>query len=65
MLFREYHESSRASVRTWLPAGSRVRFTHLLGHGADFTSTVDRRNEIECTLPGRYTFALYAYEIEH
>ena len=63
LVIRERHRQSQQQLATWLPAGVRVRFEHLLGQGASFTGRTDARGGIAVRLPDEHNYALYRYQL--
>jgi hypothetical protein len=61
IVYREWNDRASARLRLWDLAGRRVWCTHVAGHGADFEGTVDDEGRLALTLPGPFTFAVYAY----
>ena len=64
LVFRELNDDDSRFLKTWLPAGSQVRFEKILGEGNDFVSRTNKDGEIAFSLPEAHSFALYKYEIE-
>ena len=63
LVYREASPSGSAAVKTWLPEGSQVEFSRVLGSGEDFGATAGRDGEIEFSLPGENSFVMYGYKI--
>ncbi len=62
LVFREYSSRDRHRLRLWGLAGRRVTFRHVLGDGVDFAAELGEDGEVSVSLPGPYTFGLYAYD---
>lgn len=63
LIYREQHPESSYPVKTWLPAGTTVKCTPVLGSGKAFTQTVDRNGTVEFMLPDVNNYVMYKYEI--
>lgn len=64
LVFRENNDTTEAALTTWFPAGQKIKFQALLGHGNDFTATTDQERRIRFTLPDKNSFALYKYTLQ-
>lgn len=63
LVFREYNSREESDLKTWLPPGSTVDFTHVFGQGKDFRATVSREGKVNFRFNQPYNFALYEYFI--
>lgn len=64
LVFRENNDYSSSEIRTWLPEGSSVKFTLLIGNGKSFTAKSGRNGFINFKLQEKNSFALYSYSIK-
>ncbi len=65
LVFRELNDDGSATVRTWLPENSRVRFTPVLGNGRGFKAVAGEDGSIRFSLSDQNSFALYHYVVKH
>ncbi len=63
LIYREQHPESSYPVKTWLPSGTTVKCTPVLGSGKAFTQTVGRNGTVELMLPDVNNYVMYKYEI--
>ncbi len=62
LLYREDNDRETARIDTWLPEGTTVKCTPVLGNGRPVTVTAERNGAIPVSLPGKNAFVLYRYE---
>ena len=63
IFYRERTPESTGLVKTWLPGGTYIRCTPVLGHGRTFEARVSKNGSIEVELSTINDFAMYRYEI--
>lgn len=63
LIYREHNEQATARLRTFLPAGTRVRLTRVAGSGSHQTMRTDQQGQLRFSLPRPASFALYQYQI--
>lgn len=63
IFYRENTPEAVGSVKTWLPAGTKINCTPLFGNGKVIRTTVSRSGTMDVTLPKINDFVLYRYEI--
>ena len=63
IIYREATSRAEEFVRTWLPAGSKVKFVPVIGHGKAFAAKVERNGEVRFSLPDQNDYVMYKYEI--
>lgn len=63
IIYRENTPDARASIKTWLPAGSRIRLKAVLGSGKSCCVRVDAEGRLPLTLKAPNSFALYEYHL--
>ncbi|WP_443946731.1 alpha-galactosidase [Pedobacter sp. AW1-32] len=63
IFYRENTPMQSAMLKTWLPAGTRIKCTPVLGNAKAIQTTVDNMGAIEITLPKINDFVLYRYDI--
>ena len=63
IIYRGLSDEAEAYVSTWLPEGSKVRFTPLAGEARAFGATVGASGSVCFSLPSPNTFAAYSYKI--
>ncbi|WP_233164528.1 alpha-galactosidase [Pedobacter sp. ASV28] len=63
IFYRENTVGAVGSVKTWLPTGTKVKCTPLLGNGKTMNTTIAKNGTIEVTLPKINDFVMYRYEI--
>ncbi len=63
LVYREQNENSSEFLKTWFPAGTKIRCQLVAGHGKGFNATINDAGELKFSLPKENTFALYRYEI--
>lgn len=64
IVYRELTQDASSLIKTWLPAGTKVKCKALMGHGADFTAKTDSDGRIKVTLKDQNTFAIYEYTVK-
>jgi alpha-galactosidase len=64
LIFREANEEKERNIQTWLPEGTKIRCTSILGNGAAFTARVGKNGSVLFTLNNKNSFVLYSYIIE-
>ena len=63
IVYREATPDAKALVKTWLPAGSRVRMKAVLGAGKSFCAKVDANGCLPVKLRNPNSYALYEYTL--
>jgi len=63
IFYRENTTEAVGAVKTWLPAGTKVKCTPVLGNGKTINTTIAKNGTIEVTLPKINDFVMYRYEI--
>jgi len=63
IFYRENTAEPMGTIKTWLPAGSQLKLTLLLGNGRSFQTKLSKNGSIELELPNSNDFALYSYEV--
>ncbi len=63
IFYRENHPESIYPVKTWLPGGTRIQCTPLLGNGTPFIQTAGRDGTLEIEISHINEYAMYKYEI--
>lgn len=63
IFYRENTPEASAAIKTWLPVGSKVKCTPVLGNGKAINTTVSKTGSIEISLPKINDFVMYRYEI--
>jgi hypothetical protein len=63
ILYRELTQDASSLVKTWLPAGAKVKCKELMGNGKDFTTKVDPDGRIKVNLTQPNSFAVYEYSL--
>lgn len=63
IFYRENTAEVIGSVKTWLPAGTKVKCTPVLGNGKAMNTTIAKNGTIEVTLPKINDFVMYRYQI--
>ena len=61
LVYREDNPSKKTRMKTWLPAGARVRLTPVLGSGKKARVKVAEDGTIRLKLSKKNSFALYKY----
>lgn len=61
IVYRELTPEVSGLLKTWLPAGTKIKCKTLMGSGTDFTTMVDTDGRIKITLPQPNSFAVYEY----
>ncbi|HLP71757.1 MAG TPA: alpha-galactosidase, partial [Bacteroidales bacterium] len=63
IIFRENNEEESRSIKTWLPSGTRIRCTPVLGSGKPFSAKAGQEGTIKFRLASSNSYTLYSYEI--
>ncbi len=63
LVFRENTPDTQQAVRTWLPAGKRVRIEPVAGTGKGIVGVVTKEGELTLSLPTMNSFSLYQYRV--
>ena len=63
IFYREHTPDATSAVKTWLPAGAKVKCTPVLGNGKAINTTVSKTGSIDVSLPKINDFVMYQYEI--
>ncbi|WAC39552.1 alpha-galactosidase [Pedobacter sp. SL55] len=63
IFYRENTNEAVGAVKTWLPAGTKVKCTPVLGNGKKINTTIAKNGTIEVALPKINDFVMYRYEI--
>lgn len=63
IFYREYTPDAVGLLKTWLPAGTKLTCTPMLGRGKKINTTIGRAGTIEVMLPQVNDFVMYRYEI--
>jgi len=63
IFYRENTPETIGSVKTWLPAGAKIKCTPILGNGKAISTTIGKNGTIEVMLPQINDFVMYRYEI--
>jgi len=64
LVFREDNDASKASLKTWLPAGTKIICKPLIGNGQVFSFKVGEGGVVTFGLPVKNSYALYNYTVE-
>ena len=64
IVYRELTQDASGLLKTWLPAGTKIKCKALMGHGTDFTAKTDPDGRIKVTLKDQNTFAIYEYTVK-
>ena len=64
IVYRELTPDANGLLKTWLPAGTKVRCKALMGKGSDFSTKVDPDGRIKVNLKEPNTFAIYEYSVK-
>ena len=64
IVYRELTPDACGLLKTWLPAGTKVRCKALMGKGSDFSTKVDPDGRIKVNLKEPNTFAIYEYSVK-
>ena len=65
IVYRELTPDALGLLKTWFPAGAKIKCKALLGSGTDFTTKVDADGRIKVSLRQPNSFAIYEYTIVH
>ena len=63
LVYREDTPTAKARIRTWLPAGRRIKCKPVLGNGKPFCAKVDENGGIRVKLRDANSFAMYTYTV--
>jgi alpha-galactosidase len=63
LVFRELNDKKSAIIKTWLPAGKRVRLNSVIGEGKSMNVVTSKNGSVTFTLPRANSYALYEYTI--
>ena len=63
LLYRESTPRCSEHVTTWLPAGAKVEFTPVLGHGKSLKTKVEDGSRVLFSLPNENDYVMYKYRI--
>ena len=63
LVFRESNTQEKVKLSTWLPPGTSVELTAIMGQGKGFKANTGETGSLEFQLPSPYSFALYKYTI--
>ena len=63
LVYRENNPDAKARIATFLPEGSKVSCTPVLGDAKAFDCAVEEDGKIPVELPGKNSFALFKYKI--
>lgn len=64
LVFREANESPEKSMETWLPEGTRIQCTLVMGQGANFSATAGKAGGVNFRLGAEKSYSLYRYSIQ-
>ena len=64
LIYREATPEAQGYLKTWFPAGCKVRFKALLGSGKDFHAKTGADGSITVRLDNSGSFALYRYAVQ-
>ncbi len=63
IVYREFNVNDKQSLQTWLPSNTTVHFKKILGDGENFSPQTGKNGEVEFTLPEKWSFAVYQYQL--
>jgi alpha-galactosidase len=63
LIFREDIPTTQKVIRTWLPAGKRIRLQPMAGTGKAVDVMVTKENSLPVALPTPNSFELYRYKV--
>lgn len=63
IFYRENTPDAIGAVKTWLPAGTKIKCTPILGNGKAMNTIIAKNGTIEVALPKINDFTMYKYEI--
>ncbi len=63
MVYRELNSSDTAILETGLKSGKKLNLTPVLGAGEPFRAITEKNGSVSFNLPGKWSYALYKYEI--
>lgn len=64
LIFREANNSPTAEITTWLPAGTSISCTPIIGKGKPFTAKVGVNRTVRFELPEKNCYTLYNYKVK-
>jgi len=63
LIFRENNASDTQSIQVWMEEGVKLQLTPVIGNGSSEIQEVTDSGFIKFTLPAKYSFCLYRYEL--
>ena len=63
IVYRELTPDASGLLKTWLPAGAKIKCKALMGSGKNFTTKVDPDGRIKVNLTQPNSFAVYEYSL--
>lgn len=63
LIFRENNEKQTGSLSTWLQPNNMIKLEPIIGNGAPGIHTVDKYGAIQVSLPEKFSFCLFKYQI--
>ena len=63
IVYRELTPDASGLLKTWLPAGAKIKCKALMGSGKDFTTKADTDGRIKINLRQPNSFAVYEYSL--
>lgn len=63
IVYRENHPEETTEIDTWLPQGTKIKCTPLMGHGKAMTAVTGKKGRVEVSLPSINDYVVYQYEI--
>ena len=63
LILRMHNENENETLFTWLPEGKTCRFEKVIGKGENFVSEIQSSGEISFSLPEKWNYVLYKYQI--
>ena len=63
IVYRELTQDASGLLKTWFPAGAKIKCKALMGSGKDFTTKVDPDGRIKVNLTQPKSFAVYEYSL--
>jgi hypothetical protein len=64
IVFRERNPSSSCTLQTWLPEGSSVTCTPVIGQGKAFKAKAGKNGSLKFSLPAENSWVLYQYTLK-
>ena len=64
LIFREANDSPKAEMKTWLPAGTMINCSPVVGKGKPFAAKVGNNGVVTFELPEKNCYTLYSYSIK-